>query len=109
MKTLQTVAAVLCVTFASLSLAPPIRAGENAKLAAADDAELNEVYKKALAAMPDAEVKKLRVSQHAWIAFRDKEIARQEAVSNPQVVFAELTEKRTEVLRAWIKAKRVDE
>ena len=39
------------------------------------DAELNRVYQKALAAMPDADSKaKLRESQRAWVAFRDAEM-----------------------------------
>ena len=39
------------------------------------DANLNRVYQKALAAMPDADAKaKLRESQRAWVAFRDAEM-----------------------------------
>lgn len=39
------------------------------------DAELNRVYQKALAAMPDTDAKaKLRESQRAWVAFRDAEM-----------------------------------
>lgn len=40
------------------------------------DVDLNRVYQKALAAMPDADAKaKLRESQRAWVAFRNAEMA----------------------------------
>ncbi len=64
------VSSVLCI--------PSLRADRHASEAMRQsDVELNRVYQKALAAMPDADAKaKLRESQRAWVAFRDAEMAR---------------------------------
>ena len=56
---------------------PSMRADRDASEAMRQsDVELNRVYQKTLAAMPNADAKaKLRESQRAWVAFRDAETA----------------------------------
>ncbi len=48
---------------------------EAARNAARADKELNVIYKKVLAGLDDEGVQKLKVSQRAWIAYRDAEAA----------------------------------
>ncbi len=77
MKPLLLRSTVVVVLFSCGILLPSLRADRDASEAMRQsDVELNRVYQKTLAAMPDADAKaKLRESQRAWVAFRDAETA----------------------------------
>ena len=68
--------AIILVTLLCGTLVPVSRADRaGSEEMRQSDVELNRIYQKALAAMPDAEAKgKLRESQRAWVAFRDAEM-----------------------------------
>ena len=70
-------ATIPVMLFFSGVLVTPLRADRAAsEEMRQSDADLNRVYQKALAAMPDDDAKtKLRESQRAWVAFRDAEMA----------------------------------
>ena len=110
MQSLLRRSAVLALLF-TLAWSPSACASEEGEELKAADAQLNAVYKKALAAMPSDDAKaKLKDAQRAWIAFRDAEIALSAELPGSasgnllKMLQTELTKARTEQLKAAIEA-----
>ena len=77
MKPIRLRATTILLLFSCGVLLPSVRADRaGSEEMRQSDADLNRVYQKALAAMPDDDAKtRLRESQRAWVAFRDAEMA----------------------------------
>ena len=76
MKSLRLHSTIFLLLVSSVLCIPSLRADRDAsEEMRQSDVELNRVYQKAFAAMPDAEAKAgLRESQRAWVEFRDAEM-----------------------------------
>jgi len=75
MKTLSFLALTFALSGSLFAQSQSEMNAEAARDAAKADKELNQVYKKVLATLDDEGAKLLKVSQRAWIAYRDAEAA----------------------------------